>query len=142
MWQGETGDAAARVDGTEASRRRRAVAAAAENRPGKAAFGAPSYPFPMSTPSLKRDSGAGYYHVERLAAVPPFHRRARYHALDVGMLVFYGPLPALYGIGEVRRIEGAFVAVDFRGTGSCGVHEDVLDRCYLVPLSAVERLLL
>lgn len=91
---------------------------------------------------LKRDNGTGYYHVERLAAVPPYHRRARYQPLAVGMLVFYGPVPSLYGIGEVTRIEGAFVAVDFRGTGSCGVHEDVLDRCYLIPLSVLERNLL
>lgn len=94
----------------------------------------------MST--LQRDSGRAYYHVERLPAVPPHHRRARYHTLELGMLVFYGPVPSLYGIGEVTRIEGRFAAVDFRGTGSCGVHEDVLERIYLVPLSAVERHLL
>lgn len=91
---------------------------------------------------LHRNDGTPYYRLERLAPVPPFHRRARYQPLDVGMLVFYGPVPSLYGIGEVTRIEGAFAAVDFRGTGSCGVHEDVLERCYLVPLSTVERHLL
>ena len=95
----------------------------------------------MST--LLREDGAGYYRLERLAPVPPFHRRAqRTNALEEGQLVFYGPMPTFYGVGEVKRIEGAFAAVDFRGTGVCGVHEDVLERHYLIPLSTAEMQLL
>lgn len=74
-----------------------------------------------------------------LAPVPPFHRRAwRTEPLQEGQLVFYGPMPSYYGIGEVKRVEGAFVAVDFRGTGELGVHEDVLAAQYLIPLRPAE----
>jgi len=43
-------------------------------------------------------------------------------------------MPAYYGIGEVTRVVGPYVAVDFRGTGQFGVHEDVFEHHYLIPV--------
>ena len=69
-----------------------------------------------------------------LPAVPAFHRRARRKTLRRGELVYYGPMPTYYGIGEVKHVVGPFVAVDFRGTGQFGVHEDVMEQQYLIPI--------
>lgn len=70
-----------------------------------------------------------------LPAVQAFHRRARSRKdLSEGQLVYYGPMPTYYGIGEVKRVVGSFVAVDFRGTGQFGVHEDILEPQYLIPI--------
>lgn len=75
------------------------------------------------------------YRLELLPAVPPFHRRARRKDdLAEGQLVYYGPMPTYYGIGEVKRVVDNFVAVDFRGTGQFGVHEDVFEHQYLIPI--------
>lgn len=75
------------------------------------------------------------YRLELLPAVPPFHRRAWHKGeFDRGQLVYYGPMPSYYGIGEVKRTVGPYVAVDFRGTGQFGVHEDVFERQYLIPI--------
>ncbi len=75
------------------------------------------------------------YRLELLPAIPAFHRRARVGKhLDEGQLVYYGPSPVYYGIGEVKRVVGPYVAVDFRGTGQFGVHEDVLERQYVIPI--------
>ncbi len=81
------------------------------------------------------DINGSPYRLELLTPVPAFHRRARIGKnLDEGQLVYYGPSPVYYGIGEVKRIVGHFVAVDFRGTGVFGVHEDVLENQYLIPI--------
>jgi hypothetical protein len=76
-----------------------------------------------------------------LQAIPAFHRRAREkaEALVRGELVYYGPSPSYYGIGEVKRVEGRFVAVDFRGTGLFGVHEDTFDQRYVIPIPSAVR---
>ncbi|MBT8401799.1 MAG: hypothetical protein KJO98_15070 [Rhodothermia bacterium] len=75
------------------------------------------------------------YRLELLPPVPAFHRRARIgKSLDEGQLVYYGPSPGYYGIGEVKQVVGHFVAVDFRGTGQFGVHEDVMENQYLIPI--------
>jgi len=75
------------------------------------------------------------YRLEVLPTVPAFHRKARRkHTLETGQLVYYGPMPIYYGIGEVKRVVGGFVAVDFRGTGHFGVHEDVFEHHYLIPI--------
>lgn len=65
-----------------------------------------------------------------------YHRRARSRKkrLEQGQLVYYGPMPSYYGIGEVKRVLERFVAVDFRGTGLFGVHEDVFEPQYLIPV--------
>jgi len=79
--------------------------------------------------------GTSAYRLELLPAIPAFHRRARVgRRLDEGQLVYYGPMPVYYGIGEVKRVVGPYVAVDFRGTGQFGVHEDVLEKEYLIPI--------
>ncbi len=45
-------------------------------------------------------------------------------------------MPSYYGIGEVKHVADGFVAVDFRGTGYFGVHEDVFEPQYLIPIPA------
>lgn len=80
------------------------------------------------------DSPAGY-RLELLPPVPAYRRQARIgKRLILGQLVYYGPTPSFYGIGEVKRIVGRFVAVDFRGTGMFRVHEDILESDYLIPI--------
>lgn len=75
------------------------------------------------------------YRLELLPVIPAFHRRARSKKdFSQGQLVYYGPQPLYYGIGEVTRVVGSFVAVDFRGTGEFGVHEDVFEHQYLIPI--------
>jgi hypothetical protein len=83
------------------------------------------------------------YRVELLPKIPAFHRRARIGKnLILGQLVYYGPMPIYYGIGEITRIDGRYVQVDFRGTGEMGVHEDVLENQYLVPIPAASMAIL
>ncbi len=83
------------------------------------------------------------YRLELLPVVPAFHRRARKKGrLEKGQLVYYGPMPAYYGIGEVKRVVGEYVAVDFRGTGTFGVHEDVFEPQYLMAIPASTMALL
>ncbi len=80
-------------------------------------------------------NGISPYRLELLPVVHAYHRRARLKArLRQGELVYYGPMPAYYGIGEVKRVVGPYVAVDFRGTGQFRVHEDVLEQQYLIPI--------
>jgi len=75
------------------------------------------------------------YRLELLPVIPAFHRRARQKKdFSQGQLVYYGPQPVFYGIGEVKRVVDGYVAVDFRGTGQFGVHEDVFERQYLIPI--------
>ena len=75
------------------------------------------------------------YRLELLPAVPAFHRRARKEKeFEEGQLVYYGPSPGYYGIGEVKSLIEGFVAVDFRGTGQFGVHEDMFKPEYLIPI--------
>ena len=99
-----------------------------------------SPPFTLpSVPHLPNSIRPTPYRMELLSPVPPYHRRAlRQRTFERGDLVFYGPMPNYYGIGEVKRIEGPYVSVDFRGTGSCGIHEDTLEKQYLIPLSTAE----
>ncbi len=66
--------------------------------------------------------------------VPVFHRRAWHKRLEVGQLVYYGPMPTYYGIGEILEITDNYVVVDFRGTGLLKVHEEVFEPQYLIPI--------
>jgi hypothetical protein len=84
---------------------------------------------------MKRRQGRkeSAYRLELLECIPAFCRRARRKAaLEKGQLVYYGPTPMYYGIGEVRRVVGPRVAVDFRGTGTFGVHEEFFEAQYLI----------
>ena len=73
------------------------------------------------------------YQLERLPEVPAYHRDARRGGrLSEGHLVYYGPHPSYYGIGEVKRVNGSNIAVDFRGTGLFNVHEEIMDQRYLI----------
>ena len=45
---------------------------------------------------------------------------------------FTSPMPSYYGIGEVKRINGSDIAVDFRGTGLFDVHEEIIEQRYLI----------
>ena len=56
--------------------------------------------------------------------------------------MYYGPMPVYYGIGEVKRVVENYVAVDFRGTGQFGVHEDVFEKQYLIPIPSATMNLL
>jgi len=73
------------------------------------------------------------YKLDLLDVVPAFCRQARQDKeLEEGQLVYYGPHPSYYGIGEVKRVAGPNIAVDFRGTGQFGVHEEIMDQRYLI----------
>ncbi|HLE57340.1 MAG TPA: hypothetical protein VJB15_09665 [Rhodothermia bacterium] len=74
------------------------------------------------------------YRLDLLPQIFPFHRRARRGLLEEGELVYYGPMPSYYGIGEIVRISDRYIVVDFRGTGQFGVHEDTLAPEYLIPI--------
>lgn len=74
------------------------------------------------------------YKLDLLPRIFPYHRRARGMGFAEGELVYYGPMPSYYGIGEILSVSDRFVVVDFRGTGLFGVHEDTLAPEYLIPI--------
>lgn len=73
------------------------------------------------------------YRLDLLPVILPFHRRAN-NELNLGDLVYYGPSPEYYGIGEVVQREEKICVVDFRGTGLLGIHKDELFSSYLIPI--------
>jgi hypothetical protein len=73
------------------------------------------------------------YRLDLLPVIYPFHRRSE-NKLEEGDLVYYGPTPEYYGIGEVVAIEERYCVVDFRGTGILGIHKDVFLAKYLIPI--------
>jgi len=81
----------------------------------------------------------GPYRLELLPIVPAFHRRARVADLSTGELVYYGPTPSYYGIGEIQTITEKYVVVDFMGTGTFGVHQDVFEPQYLIQVPSTHR---
>jgi hypothetical protein len=74
------------------------------------------------------------YRLDLLPVVPPFYRRARKGQVEPGALVYYGPAPTYYGIGEVVGETDKHLVVDFRGTGAFGVHEETIERHYVLPI--------
>lgn len=82
------------------------------------------------------------YRLDLLPVVPPFYRRARTSDVATGELVYYGPAPAFYGVGEVVETTEKHVLVDFRGTGQLGVHEETLAPQYVLPIPDDRRDLL
>ena len=73
------------------------------------------------------------YRLDLLPIILPFHRRAD-NNLKTGDLVYYGPSPEYYGIGEIVDVEEKSCMVDFRGTGLLGIHKDSLSIKYLIPI--------
>ncbi len=73
------------------------------------------------------------YRLDLLPVILPFHRRAK-NDLNPGDLVYYGPSPEYYGIGEVVQREEKVCVVDFRGTGLLGIHKDEMLASYLIPI--------
>lgn len=73
------------------------------------------------------------YRLDRLPVIMPFHRRA-HNRIQPGDLVYYGPSPEYYGIGEVVQAEEGRYVVDFRGTGLLGIEKDVFCNKYLIPI--------
>ena len=74
------------------------------------------------------------YRLELLPVVPPYYRRARSSDVQTGELVYYGPAPAFYGVGEVMAQTERHVLVNFRGTGQLGVHQESLEHQYVLPI--------
>lgn len=73
------------------------------------------------------------YRIDRLPVIYPFHRRAN-NPISVGDLVYYGPCPEFYGVGEVLNVVEHLCIVDFRGTGTLSIHKDALELKYLIPI--------
>lgn len=73
------------------------------------------------------------YRLDLLPVILPYHRRAN-NDLKTGDLVYYGPSPEYYGIGEVVQREEKICLVDFRGTGLFGIHKDEIFINYLIPI--------
>ncbi len=73
------------------------------------------------------------YRLDLLPVIYPYHRRAE-NRLQLGDLVYYGPSPEYYGIGEVVNSEEKYCVVDFRGTGLLGIQKDVFSNKYLIPI--------
>ncbi len=73
------------------------------------------------------------YRLDLLPVIYPYHRRA-VNAIQIGDLVYYGPSPEYYGIGEVVGSEDNYCVVDFRGTGLLGIQKDAFLNKYLIPI--------
>lgn len=73
------------------------------------------------------------YRLDLLPVILPFHRRAS-NQIQPGDLVYYGPCPEYYGIGEVIQMENNHCVVDFRGTGLLGIQKDVFSNKYIIPI--------
>lgn len=73
------------------------------------------------------------YRLDLLPVIYPYHRRAS-NNLQLGDLVYYGPSPEYYGIGEIVGTEEKFCVVDFRVTGLLGIQKDVFSNKYLIPI--------
>ncbi|REL24558.1 hypothetical protein DYD21_18395 [Rhodohalobacter sp. SW132] len=73
------------------------------------------------------------YRLDLLPVILPYHRRA-VNIVQIGDLVYYGPSPEYYGIGEVVEISDNYSIVDFRGTGLLGIQKDVFANKYIIPI--------
>lgn len=73
------------------------------------------------------------YRLDRLPVIYPYNRRAD-NNIQLGDLVYYGPSPEFYGIGEVVRLFEGYCIVDFRGTGVLNIQKDAMAMKYLIPI--------
>jgi len=76
---------------------------------------------------------APVYRTDRLPVIYPYHLRSS-NRLHIGELVYYGPCPAFYGIGEIISFTEDLCVVNFRGTGELGIFKDVIEKKYLIPI--------
>jgi len=77
------------------------------------------------------------YRLDLLPVILPYHRRAS-NSIQLGDLVYYGPSPEYYGIGEVIAAEDNYCVVDFRGTGLLGIQKDVFSNRYIIPIHKLD----
>lgn len=73
------------------------------------------------------------YQLHKLPVIYPYHRRAA-NELQIGDLVYYGPCPEYYGIGEVVQQTENVCIVDFRATGLFNIQKDAFAMKYLIPI--------
>jgi hypothetical protein len=73
------------------------------------------------------------YRIDRLPVILPYHFRAN-NVIKLGDLVYYGPCPEYYGIGEVLSLVDRYCIVDFRGTGLLNIHKDAFETKYIIPI--------
>src|SRR5690606_26135309 len=84
-------------------------------------------------PAMQDESKTALYRTERLPIIYPYHLRAE-NRWNIGDLVYYGPCPGFYGIGEIVAFVGHVCVVDFRGTGELQIHKDAIEKKYLIPI--------
>lgn len=73
------------------------------------------------------------YRLDLLPVIYPYNRRAD-NNIQLGDLVYYGPSPEYYGIGEVVRSMDDYCIVDFRRTGRLNIEKDAMAMKYLIPI--------
>lgn len=73
------------------------------------------------------------YRLDLLPVILPYHRRAT-NEIQAGDLVYYGPSPEYYGIGEVVDTQDNYSIIDFRATGLLGIEKDVIANKYVIPI--------
>ena len=73
------------------------------------------------------------YRLDLLPVILPYHRRAD-NIIHEGDLVYYGPSPEYYGIGEVVKKFKNYCIVDFRGTGILEIEKDAFEIKYIIPI--------
>ena len=82
---------------------------------------------------MSKETKSLLYRTERLPVIYPYHLRSN-NSLHVGDLVYYGPCPTFYGIGEILAFADDYCVVDFRGTGELGINKEVLEMKYIIPI--------
>lgn len=53
-------------------------------------------------------------------------------------MVYYGPSPEYYGIGEVVDTAEGYSIVDFRATGLLGIEKDAFANKYIIPIHKLD----
>lgn len=86
---------------------------------------------------MSKETKTTLYRTDRLPVIYPYHLRSD-NRLHIGDLVYYGPCPSFYGIGEIVSFVEQFCVVNFRGTGELGIHKDVLEKKYLIPIHKLD----
>jgi hypothetical protein len=82
---------------------------------------------------MQKENKTPIYRTDRLPVIYPYHLRSS-NRLHIGELVYYGPCPAFYGVGEIISFTEHLCVVNFRGTGELGIFKDVIEKKYLIPI--------